>query len=161
VAWGILAELAGSTEEIILLERNPPEEATMPDTSEVPQEAAPLDIRRHENYENWYSNNVQFQQTEWDLKLIFGQLDWSDDHFVIEQHTAITVAWIQAKMLLYYLNFQVGAYEMSHGKIPIPAGAMPPEPHPPTGEQAKDQFSNRLYEYMKKAREQLLAEQSG
>jgi hypothetical protein len=133
----------------------------MSDTSEVPQEVKSLDIRRHENYENWYSNNVQYQQSEWDLKLVFGQLDWSDDHYVVEQHTAITMAWLQAKLMHYFLSVQLGAYEMSHGKIPIPAGAMPPEPQPPTEEQAKEPFVNEMYQYMKERREQFMAEQSG
>ena len=132
----------------------------MPDTSEVSQGVQPLEIRRHENFENWYSNNIQFQQSEWDLKLIFGQLDWSEDHYIVEQHTSMTLAWLQAKMMLYYMSIQVGVYEMSHGKIPIPLGAIPPEPQPPTEEQAKDPFTYRMYEYMKKMREQLLAEQS-
>lgn len=130
----------------------------MPDASEVPQAAVPLEFKHHENYENWYTNNVQYQQSEWDLKLVFGQLDWSTDHYVVEQHTAITMAWLQARLMLYYLSIQVGVYEMSHGKIPIPAGAMPPEPIPPTEEQAKDPASNQIYEYLRKAREQLVAE---
>jgi len=133
----------------------------MPDIPEVPQGPKPLEARRHENYENWYSNNVQFQQSEWDLKLVFGQLDWSEDHYVVEQHTAITMAWLQAKLVFYFLSIQLGVYEMSHGKIPIPLGAMPPEPLPPTEEQAKDPFVVQMYEYMKKRREQFIAEQSG
>jgi hypothetical protein len=133
----------------------------MPDAPERPQTPSQLDVQRHENYENWYSNNVQYQQSEWDLKFIFGQLDWRDDRFVVEQHTAVTVAWIQAKLILYYLSIQVGVYELSHGKIPIPPGAMPPEPPPPTGEQANDPFVNQMHEYMKKMRAQFLSEQSG
>jgi hypothetical protein len=84
----------------------------------------------------------------------------SEDHYIVEQHTSMTLAWLQAKMMLYYMSIQVGVYEMSHGKIPIPLGAIPPEPQPPTEEQAKDPFTYRMYEYMKKMREQLLAEQS-
>jgi hypothetical protein len=133
----------------------------MPDTPERPQEMPPLEILRHENYENWYSNNVQYYQSEWDLKMVFGQLDWRDDHFAVEQHTAITVAWLQAKLILYYLSIQVGVYEMSHGKIPIPLGAMPSEPPPPVGEQVNDPVINQMYEYMKKMREEFLAGQSG
>src|SRR6202167_4420275 len=129
----------------------------MSDTPEVQQG---LEIKRHENYENWYSNNLQYQQTEWDLKLIFGQLDWSVDHYVVEQHTAITVSWLQAKLIHYFLSVQLGLYEMSHGKIPLPAGAIPPEPLAPTEEQAKEPFVTEMYEYMKKRREEFLADQS-
>jgi hypothetical protein len=53
---------------------------------------------------------------------------------------------------------EVGAYEMSHGKIPIPLGAVPPEPQPPTAERAADPFSYRFYEYIKKRREEFMAE---
>lgn len=132
----------------------------MTDAQEVAQKTLSLDTRRHENYENWYSNNVQYQQSEWDLKFVFGQLDWAEDHYIIEQHTAITMAWLQAKLMLYFLSVQVGVYEMSHGKIPIPSGAVPPEPLPPTEEQAKEPFVTQMYEYMKKRREQFLAENS-
>ncbi len=131
----------------------------MSETLENPQQQ-PLDIRRHDNFENWYANNVQFQQTEWDLKMMFGQLDWITDHYVVEQHTSITMAWLQAKMMLYFLSIQVGAYEMSHGKIPIPPGAVPPQPQPPTAEQATDPFSHKLYEYIKKKREEFMTEES-
>jgi hypothetical protein len=126
----------------------------MPETVGMP----PLELLRHENFENWYANNVQFYQSEWDLKLVFGQLDWRNDHFAVEQHTGITMAWLQAKLLLHYLSIQVGVYELSHGKIPIPAGALPSDPIPPTPEQAKEPFINQMYEYMKKRQEEFLAE---
>jgi hypothetical protein len=120
--------------------------------------APPLDIRRHENFENWYTNNVQFQQTEWDVKMVFGQLDWVENHYVVEQHTSMTMSWLQAKMLLYFLGVQVGAYELSHGKIPIPPGTIPPDPEPPTPEQATDPSSYKFYEYIKQKRQEFMAD---
>jgi hypothetical protein len=132
----------------------------MPETSEVLKEPTPITTRRHENYENWYSNNVHYQQSEWDLKMVFGQLDWTGQNYEVEQHTAITMAWLQAKLMLYFLSVQVGVYEMTHGKITIPINAMPPEPQPPTEEQAQDPVVTEMYHYMKKKWEQFSTEQS-
>jgi hypothetical protein len=63
--------------------------------------------------------------------------------------------------MLYYLSVQVDVYEMSHGKLPIPSGAMPPAPMPPTGEHAKYEIATPMYEYIKKMWEQFTAAQSG
>src|SRR5580698_4093433 len=84
---------------------------------------------RNENYEALYANNVQFESTEWDLKMIFGELDMGrKDGAGVEQHTAITVPWAQAKLLIYYLQLNVGIYEKIFGKIKIPDSVLPPEP---------------------------------
>ena len=135
-------------------------DASSPSTSEVQKTTGAIEFRKHDNYENWYSNNINFQQSEWDLKLIFGQLDWEEDHYVVEQHTAITVAWLQAKLMIYYLSVQMGVYEKFHGKIPIPPAAMPPQPPPPTEEQAKDPAVAPMYDYMQKRWEEFMVEQS-
>ena len=115
---------------------------------------------RHENYETWYANNVQYHPSEWDLKLVFGELDSRDGNVIIQQHTAISVAWLQAKIMHYFLTVQLGVFEMGHGKIPVPTSVAPIEPTPPTGEMANDPFAKRVYEYIKKAREEFMAAQS-
>src|ERR1700683_826897 len=96
---------------------------------------------RHENFESWYANNVQFHPSEWDLKLIFGELDWPPDakgRVVVQQHTAISMSWRQAKILNYFLSLQIEFHESQMGKIGIPQSIMPPEPDPPSEDLAKD-----------------------
>ena len=58
------------------------------------------------------------------------------------------------------MTLQLGVYEMSHGKIPIPSAILPIEPAPPTGELENDPLAKQIYEYVKKTREQFLATQS-
>ncbi len=126
-------------------------------TPEQPQPAQ-LGFVRHENFESWYANNVQFYPTEFDLRMIFGEYDVAN--LSVQQHTAMTVSWVQAKIILYFLTLQLGIYEMSHEQIKIPPGIFPPEPEPPSGDLANDPAAREVYEYIKRIREQLVASQS-
>lgn len=69
-----------------------------------------------------YANNVAFESTIWDLKLIFGE--YSDHDKSVEWHTSITIPWAQAKLMQYYLQINVEYFESQHGKIEVP---MPPQ----------------------------------
>lgn len=119
-----------------------------------------LTFERHENFESWYANNVQFQASEWDLKFIFGELDQSGGKPTVIQHTSIVQSWLQAKIMHYFFTLQLGAFEMLHGKIPVPPSVMPPEPTPPDGDLKDDPAAQQIYEYIKKVREVFLAQQS-
>jgi len=33
-------------------------------------------ITQHENFGSWYANNVQFFQNDFDLRMIFGEIEW-------------------------------------------------------------------------------------
>src|SRR5690242_17810640 len=99
----------------------------MPATDETTsREQIKTSFHRGENFESLYSNNVQFQPFEWDLKILFGELDvqpnkeTGDNELIIDQHTAITIPWIQAKLAIYFLTLQVGIHEMTNGKLRIP-----------------------------------------
>lgn len=93
-----------------------------------------------------YANNVHFETSAWDCKLIFGQLDQRRTPATIEWHTAITMPWAVAKIVAYYLQVNVAAYERTNGKIQIPANVVPPEPTPPTGELEGDANVLAIYE---------------
>jgi hypothetical protein len=80
---------------------------------------ASLDFERDENFVTLYANNITFEAAIWDLKMIFGQLD-QRDKIVVEQHTAITIPWLQAKLLIYLLQVNVSVFEAEHGKIQVP-----------------------------------------
>jgi hypothetical protein len=128
----------------------------MSDTDQQQAQPAQVTFSRHENYESWYSNNIQFKPTEWDLKAIFGEMEQQTDGSVtVQQHTAIVLTWLQAKIMHYFLGMQLGVYELTHGKIPIPQSVMPLETPPPSGNM--DTPDNRLFhEYMNKFREQFI-----
>jgi hypothetical protein len=117
----------------------------------------PQFLRRGEDFESLYANNVYFQPSEWDLKLTFGELDNDKDNNVfVNQHTSISIPWLQAKIMNYFLTLQLGVYEMGHGRIQIPPAVMPPEPEPPSGLLENDPAAKRIYEYVKKMRQELV-----
>lgn len=87
-------------------------------------------FKRHEDFVSLYANNVNFELSVWDLKLIFGQLDQSRPEFSIEQHTAITLPWPQAKIGVYYMLLNLMIHQSRNGAINIPASVLPPRPDP-------------------------------
>jgi len=127
----------------------------MPENQESPQQPF-ADFRRDEDFEALYANNVQFQPSEWDLKAIFGEVDFENGKPFVQQHTSIAMPWLQAKILLYFLALHVGAYELGNGKIVIPAGVLPPEPPLPTGELESNTLAMQVHEYAKKMREMFI-----
>jgi len=133
----------------------------MPDTPKADEQQSqptPQPIfQRHENFENWYANNIQYFPSEWDLKMVFGQLDWKDGNMLIEQHTAMAIAWTQVKLMIYFLTLQVGIYEMQYGKIKIPPSVRPPEPILPSGDLKDNPIANQVYEFIKQERERFNA----
>jgi hypothetical protein len=72
-----------------------------------------------------YANNVQIQSSNWDVKLIFGELDQSVGPNCVIQKLAITVPWAQAKALAYFLSVHLLSHEMDLGRIKIPTGIIP------------------------------------
>ncbi len=116
----------------------------------------PKFFRRGDEYESLYANSVYFQPSEWDLKLIFGELDNDpkDGSAFVEQHTAISVPWLQAKLMNYYLTLQVGAYEMMHGEVPVPESLMPVEyPLDPNADEA----TRKMHDFIENTRRDFFA----
>ena len=73
-----------------------------------------------------YANNVYYESSSWDLKLIFGQMDQTGGKVRIVQHSAITLPWPLVKLMVYWLRGQVEAHELKNGKIHIPPPIIPP-----------------------------------
>lgn len=85
-----------------------------------------VQINEHaEDFASSYANNVSFQQSAFDMTMIFGQLDQSASPAIVKQHTAITVPWSQAKLMSYYLQVALAIFETLNGKIKIPATLLP------------------------------------
>ncbi len=101
-----------------------------------------------------YANNTMFEPTIWDLKLIFGEFSQRTNS--VEWHTSITVPWAQVKLMIYYLQANVAAYEINAGKIKVPDPVIPPEWPAPSSEQAKDPKALKVFETLKTLREQFL-----
>lgn len=107
-------------------------------------------FRRDNDFLSLYANNVRFELSVWDLKLIFGQLDQSSGELAIDQHTAVAISWAQAKLMSYYLQLNLAIHEADNGPITVPASVKPPKPERPVGDLANDPKAQALYELAQK-----------
>ena len=112
-------------------------------------------FQRFEDFYTDYANNVYLESGVWDPKFIFGQLDQSVNPPITEQRSAITIPWIQAKILNFLLTAHIKGYELANGKIVVPSAVVPPEVSPPTEEARKaDPNLQKFYDELKNLREQ-------
>ncbi len=105
-----------------------------------------------------YANNVFLESSAWDLKMIFGELDQSKVPNKVERRVAVTIPWAQAKLLMFYLRVHIKAEEMQDGKIHIRPDLRPTESPALTEEQAKDAKFVEFYEFVKRLREDFIAD---
>jgi hypothetical protein len=92
------------------------------------------------------------------LKLIFGQLDQSEGKVRVVQHSAITVPWAQAKLMVYWLKGQIEAHELVNGKIHIPPPVIPPPLPPLTGDMKKsDPNAEPVYAIFSRLRDEFIS----
>lgn len=114
-------------------------------------------LRPSEDYASSYANSVYLEPSTWDLKMIFGQLDQSVDPNVVEQHSAITIPWAQAKILSHFLRVQLAAFEVVHGKIALHREILPPEPAAPTKEVLEQEPKGReIFDMLKRLHKELI-----
>jgi hypothetical protein len=97
-----------------------------------------------------YANNVGFEFTVWDLKILFGE--YSDRIKGTDWHTSVTIPWAQAKLMLYYLKLNIDFYEAQEGKIRVPGSMLPPEPPAPSA----NPDDQKLHEIIQAARNSFL-----
>lgn len=104
-----------------------------------------------------YANNVFYELSSWDLKLIFGQLDQRDGKVKVVQHSAITLPWPLVKLMVFWLRGQIEYHERLNGRIEVPPPVIPQE-LPPLTEEAKKQDPNAeaAYEIFSRMREQFI-----
>lgn len=117
-------------------------------------EAPVVDYRRSEDFSSVYANNLVFEASVWDLKVILGELDQRGGKIAVEQHTAVSIPWVQVKLLCYWLRLNLEIYEMSNGKIHIPQGVRPPVPPEP---ESKDAQNMALFELAKRLHQEFMA----
>jgi hypothetical protein len=123
---------------------------------ETPQQ--PSSMKQIDDFSSGYANYVFLENSFWDLKLVFGQLDQSVTPPTTEMHTAITIPWAQAKILSYLIRAHVAGYELTNGKIRIPPSVLPPELPIPTEEQKKaEPNAQEIFETIKRLRDELVA----
>lgn len=101
-----------------------------------------------------YSNSLHFDASDLDLTILFGQTRPFPDPNSIDWRTAITLPWVTAKLLSYYLQINLRIYESEHGRIKIPSAMLPPVPGPKDSEATT---RNEIVEFVEKMRAELLS----
>ncbi len=143
--------------------KSEPKPKAEPQATDSSQEAAspsPLQLKRDEDFVSLYANNVRFESSVWDLKLIFGQLDQSTGGEVIELHTAITMPWAAVKIMLHYLRLNIALHELENGKVKINPRLFPTPPPPLTPEMESNELTMKGREIAYKLRDEFIAKQS-
>jgi len=127
-----------------------------PNDARQPGELKPVEITRSEDFQELYANNVQFEISVWDLKLLLGLLDLRDGKERVEHHTSVSIPWPQVKLLSYYLQANIAIHEIEEGVTRLPERLWPAAPLPPPEETA---ISKRAKEVLTKLRDAFIAEQ--
>jgi hypothetical protein len=112
----------------------------------MPEPSEGLVFRRSAEFTTLYANNVQFESSVWDLKLIFGELDQSANPHSVEQHTAVILPWQQAILTAYYLIVNAMIHEAGDGKVPLPPRIIPVRPDP--ADPALDQIAKKVFTHL-------------
>jgi len=119
----------------------------------------PIPVEREAEFIERYANNVRYESTVYDLKLIFGQSDLGTGAELIRQHSAVTIPWALVKLMVYYLRTNVGVHELYNGKVLLPPQQIPFPFPPPTAEvAAADPKSQQAFVLVKELRDEFLSE---
>jgi hypothetical protein len=99
----------------------------MPD--EKPNDVSKIVVTKFEQSDNFassYANNVFFSTSIFDIKMVFGDIvQFPNAQPYVEQHTAITLSWREAKIAALFLAMNVAMHENQFGALDIPAGILP------------------------------------
>ena len=118
-----------------------------------------LQVKQADDYESLYANNVRFEASVWDLKLLFGQLDQSTGGEVIEIHTGMSIPWATAKLMVFYLQMNIMIHELENGKIRINPRVYPAEAPPLTPELESNEEAKKIRGNAMKMREDFIRDQ--
>ncbi len=129
----------------------------MPDQT---PKAAPATFVRDDDFEELYANNVRFESTVLDLKMIFGKSDQHSGSEVVRQHTAVTLPWPLVKTVAYYLAVNILVHETQNGPITVPPIHTPPPIEPPTEQQRAEILNpDELFQRLTDLRKRFLSEE--
>jgi hypothetical protein len=115
-----------------------------------------LKLREHINAV--YANYANFEISDLDLKMLFGQLDQSGAKPAVDWHTAVTVTWPEAKVMSYFLRINIAIHEARDGVIKVPASMLPPTLELPEDAETNP-LSKALFEKVQAIRTELINEQ--
>src|SRR5262249_19658754 len=101
------------TETAVVERKNP---------SPAPTGKSGIEYSRVEDFSEAYANNIVFESSIYDLKLVFGQNEQHVSPNAVVQHTAVTIPWAQAKVLAYALSLALTDQEARCGRIKLKKG---------------------------------------
>jgi hypothetical protein len=84
-------------------------------------------FERDPNFESRYANNLRYESTVYDLKIVFGETDLSGPSEVVRQHTAVTIPWAAVKVAIYFLQANMALHELANGAVHVPPTQIPAE----------------------------------
>src|SRR5580698_5930291 len=68
-----------------------------------------------------YCNNIQMAGTNFDVRLILGEVaEVLPDKVIVEQRVQVAMTWIEAKILADFLRANIEAYERLNGPMTMP-----------------------------------------
>lgn len=99
----------------------------MPDEKPNPEVSKPIaKIEQSANFAAKYANNVFYATSVFDVKMVFGELiQFPNTQPFIEQHTAVTLSWREAKIAALFLVMNIAMHENKFGALDIPDGILP------------------------------------
>jgi lysophospholipase L1-like esterase len=115
-------------------------------------------LKRREHLNAAYANYANFELSDLDLKMLFGQLDQSGPKADVDWHTAVTIAWPEAKIMSYFLRVNLAIHEAHHGVIKVPVAMLPPTLERPEDADSNP-TSNKLFDRVQAIRKELMDEQ--
>lgn len=122
------------------------------------------EFRHDEGYIERYANNVQIQSTQIDLKMVFGLTDQIQGampvRFAVNQHSAVSLGWIQVKLLIYFLQLHLNGHELENGKVRVSPKLFPPDipENPPSP--FDNELGRRIFESLRKQRAEFIARET-
>lgn len=126
--------------------------------AEETQPTSQITYQRADNFTDQYANNVYFETSLWDLKLIFGQLDQGLGQNFVVQHGSVTLPWAQVKVLSYFLQVNLTAHEIRNGRVVLPPGLIPAIPKQVAKEFANDQKAVEIHKVVSGMQKAFFAE---
>jgi hypothetical protein len=85
-------------------------------------------FKQSEDFASSYANNVFYATSVFDVRMVFGELvQFPNEPPYVEQHTAVTLSWREAKIAALFLVMNVAMHEKKFGALDIPDGILPPD----------------------------------
>lgn len=110
---------------------------------------------RDQRYFELYANNVNFETSVWDMKMLFALFEQDKDMPPFKQLCGIRVPWAQAKLMAYYLFLNIAFHEVAQGEIRVPETMLPKPIEGMLNDLPADEKAAKIVDRIQKMRELL------